>query len=698
MKTRVFSPGAALMAAALLCACQMDGGREIGAETVDPVYSVDVASLEHGSVTPLPASGTEGTEVKLIVNPDPGYKLGGVQWHSKSKSNLDGSNQTTVTQNSQYVYRLEMPEAGAWITAQFVAAGSSEYSVTLDSGNHGQLLATPVYGAAGTTVRLYSFIDSGYAFKEGYPSLTGATWVAGKEGYEFTITGGSNVTVSALFEKPTSAAAVIASARAAMDAEEYDAAFGYYENAYQVDKTDDEAIFYSTIGELLDIAIDSRVRVLLRKPGMVSTSTPGTLNDLLDFDTGKSTNWLATYTDDAGTTYKLPRLGAPTKVGLPNGFPSAFLNYDIYQKNVGKRRIFDVLLFWNMVANNLDGFNDFVDDALEYVFGDQFEDACARAATISTGASVTLNSNLKAAFGLEDIYGTGSTTVGKAELDAIVSSLRAAKAAFEWAAAYNWSTDLRPLLVEVGNSDTFDDLLKKALKKVDARIVLEEGNVSLATILPFRNGLLTRRSDAMMYAARADLEKAVTLLDGSFAELYGRFAADAQAKYAWLAGDSGFVKALKAALDSGGVIYFPEVAQYKTLFDAMEGQGAWVTDAGASLGVDLGQLFTPGSLTMGRVIVAESSGKAPTFFGFSSGSSSGAAIASASEIAGYDTFRLKFGDGFKGVFVKAKGLETDAYSWVSDLYPDFFPQTGTTPVLTLAEQNVAKLYDLYQAR
>jgi len=665
------------------------------AEAVDVVYSVDVDNSEHGSVLPVPARGVEGTEVKIVVNPDPGYKLGSLKWHSKEKGNLDGANQTDVYQNSQNVYRIEMPERGAWLTAYFVPAGAAESSVSLDSGDHGYLLATPVSGSAGTTVRLYSFLDPGYAFMDGYPSLVGASWVPGREGYEFTISGTGNVAVKALFERPSDAASLIASARAAMAAKEYDAAFAYYENAYQVDRTDAEAVFYSAIGELLGIAIDPQTRVLLRKIGMQSTSTPGTLNDLLDLSTDRSMNWLASYLDDGGKEYKLPRLGAPSRIGN-DGFPSAFLNLPVYRNNVGKRALFDLLLLWNMLANNLDGFNGFVDDVLDRVFGSEFEDACARAASMPAGVTVALDSGLKELLGLEDLYGTGATVVGKEELVAIVSVLRSVKAAFEWAAAYDLTADTRELLIEVGDADTFDDFLSKALTKVENRLAREGSKISLSSILPFKNRFLKKRDDSSMYAAAGDMRKAAADLDGSFAAMYSRFSGDAQAKYAWLQGTGGFIRAFRTAMDSGGAIYFPELEEYETLFDEMEGRVSWISDADGNLGVGLSELFTPGALTASRIISTEANGRVPVFYGFASGT--GTAISSSQSIGGYETFRLEFGPGVKSVFPRLKGIDSADYRWVSDIYPEIFPQSGIAPVLTLARQNVAKLYGYYQER
>lgn len=660
-------------------------------ETTDVIYDVSVSATEHGTITAIPDRAFAGAEIKFIVNPQTGYKLNSLKLHQGGVSNLDGSNQTDINQNSQYVYRADMPAGGVWITADFSPLATSEQSVSLVTGEHGQVLATPTYGKAGTTVRLFSFLDAGYAMKSGYPLLTGATWVSGKEGYEFVIDGGENVTVSSEFEKPTTADGLIEIAQKAMDAEEYDAAFGFYEAAYQVDKTNNEAIFYSTIGKLLSIGTDPRVRVLLRKPGMVSTSTPGTINDWLDFGTSKSTNWLTTYTDDSGVVYKLPRLGAPAG----NLFPGSFLNYDVYQKNTGKRKLFDILLFWDMIGNNPNGFNSFIDDSLEYVFGDEFEEASARAATLPSDAVVSLNEKFKENLDLSSIYGTDSTTVGRAELDVLFSFLRSMKAALEWGASYDWEMNLKIFLYEVGISDTVNDsLYKMSVKTIEPLIKDDESNISLARILPLRSQFMKCRDSGMMSKAMLDLQTAADSLDGSFSTVYGRFSESAKAKCGWMLGDSGFIKEFKSALASGSDFYFPTIPQYKTLFDAMEGQSSWVTADNARTGVNLRKLFTYGYLSVDRLIATESSGKAPLFFGFSGGE--GNVVASESDIEQFDTFSMKFGQSFKDVFIKIKGIDASDYQWVSDVFPDIFPQSGDE--LDKAKTNVNILYDYYQRR
>jgi hypothetical protein len=667
-------------------------------EKIDVVYTASISASEHGTITAIPEQGIEGAEIKFSVNPEPGYKLKVFQVHNQGVSIASGANQTNVNQNVQSIYYHSMPKGGIYVTAEFVPLEGNEQSVSLKSGEHGTLIAVPASGLRGTKVRIYNYIEPGYSFKAGYPRLSGASWTEGKEGYEFTI-GGENVELAAEFERPDGADAVLAGARKAIAAEEYDAAFSFYEIAYQADKENPEAIFYSTLGKLLSIGADSKVRVLLRKTGMLTT-VPGIINDWLNFETGKSTNWLTEYTDDNGDTYKLPRLHPVDG----NIFPSGFLNYDIYKDNIGRRMVFDVLLFWNMIGNNPAGFNDFLDDALKYVFGADFEEACSRTASWPGGtadAPVELLPAIKAKFNLDAIYGSGTTLVGKAELNVLVSFLRFLKAAVEWAASYDWEMDLTLLRMPIGKEDTFNLLLNRSLtSNLRERINRERKYTVLAKYLPLRSRLMKTRNSGMMDKARSDFAKAVNLLNGSFDAFYGHFSPEAKTKYRWLTGSGGFIGQLKDALDSGGNFYIPEIPQYKSLFFVMENKTAWdVNAANSRHGVNLGKLFTPGYLAADRLVTVELSGKAPRFFGFNAGVT-GEGIFDTADIARYDTFSMEFGRNFKDVFVKIKGKTADQYRWVSDIFPDLFPQPegGNVPDQILAKENITLLYDYYQKR
>ncbi|MDR0387320.1 MAG: hypothetical protein LBH57_04720, partial [Treponema sp.] len=259
----------------ILNGCEQSVSSEL--EKIDVVYTVNISTPEHGSITAIPEQGIEGAEIKFSIDPEPGYKLKVFQVHNQGVSIAGGANQTDVNQNAQSIYYHPMPKGGIYVTAEFVQLEGNERSVSLKTGDHGTLIAVPTSGSDGTKVRIYNYIDSGYSFKSGYPHLSGASWTSGKEGFEFTING-ENVELSAEFEKPDGVDVVLVSARNAIASEEYDTAFSFYEIAYHADKQNPEAVFYSTLGKLLSIGANSKVRVLLRKTGMLTT-VPGIIND-----------------------------------------------------------------------------------------------------------------------------------------------------------------------------------------------------------------------------------------------------------------------------------------------------------------------------------------------------------------------------------------------------------------------------------
>jgi hypothetical protein len=244
-------------------------------------------------------------------------------------------------------------------------------------------------------------------------------------------------------------------------------------------------------------------------------------------------------------------------------------------------------------------------------------------------------------------------------------------------------------------------LLNRSLtSNLRERIDKERKYTVLAKYLPLRSRLMKTRNSGMMNQAGSDFTRAVNTLYGSFDAFYGRFSAEAKTKYQWLSGSGGFIKKLKDALDSGGDFYIPEIPRYKSLFYVMENKTAWDADAVNSRhGVNLGKLFTPGYLAADKLVAVEPSGKAPRFFGFKAGTS-GEGIFDAADIPRYDTFSMEFGGNFKDVFVRLKGKTADQYHWVSDIFPDLFPQPegGDAPDQIMAKENVTLLYDYYQKR
>ncbi len=658
-------------------------------EEIDAMYDAKVGTMSNGTIIAIPEKGMEGAEIQFIINPDPGYKLRAIQVHVLGITNIDGGNVTQVYQNSQRIYFVNMPKGGALISGEFVPVSSTERSVTMETGTHGQVIVSPSSGVAGTVVKVFSYIDSGYSFKSGYPRLAGASWTSGKEGYEFVI-GSQNVNLISEFEKPSGIGDIISNARRAMDNEEFDTAFSYYEVAYQIDKTNEEALFYSILGKLISIGNNAKVRSLLMRAGM--GNAPGTINSWLNLETADTTNWLKTYTDDNNDTYTLPRLEPP---GV---FPGGFLNYDIDRNNVNTRFGFDLRLLWNMIGNNPEGFNEYIETTLQEVFGGLFEEACARADLFPENQTITLNPVIAQKFRLDKLYGSGDITVGAEELDILIAFLRSLKAAVEWLYSYDWEMDLTVLRIEPGTGDTINMLLDHALvQNLDERLRIAKEYSLLARILPLRSKFMKLRDGALMGKSKTDFLLAVNQLNNSIDVFYSRLSSEAKGKYAWLAGSGGFAKQLKSAVDSGGNFYIPEIPQYKSLLYVMEGETGWITPAEAWHGINLGKLFEPGYLTANKIIVTEPGGKAPLFFGFK-GTTTGTAIENFGEIATFDTFSLQLGQNFKNVFVKLKGKDVSGCRWVYEVFPDFFPQENDAVERAFAKTNVSTLFEHYQRR
>ena len=666
-------------------------------DRTEALYEVRVTPAANGRITAVPERAVEGTEVRFIVNPDPGYGLAALRFHAMGVSNIAGGNVTDVNQNQQWVYSFDLPRGGVWVTAEFSALPAGQHSVSLQAGERGQIIAATLngspHGPPGTRVRIFNQAEAGFSFAPGYPRLEGdgAAWVPGREGFEFTI-GSGNVTVLAEFARPDNVEDVLVRARRAMAAEEFDVAFGYYEIAWQVDRTNPEAIFYSTLGRLLSIGTESRTRVWLRRLGI--GSAPGSINELLDLSaTGGS--WFGEFPDDDGVLHRLPSLNFPA--GFPHG---GFINYDIVHVHGGTRYMWGILLFWNFIGNNPNGFNDFVDDGLRYVFGQRFEDAASRAAAFPSGTTVAIHPELVDRLSLDRLWGSDLVVAGRAELDVLFAFLRSLKAGFEWAASYNWEMDLTLLRIMVTNDFTFNLLFERVLVNVDERLENDRNFSILPRFLPLRNPRFMRvRNPAMMASARANFAEATRMLDAAMDEFHARLAPDARNRLAWLAGGEGFASVLRASADSGGDFFIPEIPQYGTLFQAMEYREEWIPREESRLGINLGNFFTPGFLAVDRIVRTELGGRMPMFFGFRDASvGAGTPIADIGEIESFDTFSLEFAPSFREVFVRLQGKDTADYRWVSDFFPDVFPQ-GADPVERLrAIGNVRWLYEHYLVR
>jgi hypothetical protein len=660
--SRVFST--ALLCAALgvtLTSCSNAAG--LASDNTDVVYKVIVSQSPKGEVKATPSYGIEGTTVNVSVNPQAGYILreDSLQYH------LSGQGSTNYSFIDTTKFCFDLPSNNVWISADFIEAPDGDYTVTIGSAQHGSIVASPQYGPPGTAVSLKVKPDSGYALKAGSLNVNGAA-LSGPP-YQFTL-GSENVTVDALFE-PAGAVGLVESGEKAMSAGEYDSAFGYFEAAYQQDPANAEAVVYSALGEFGAILKDAKVRTILKKFNMnlVPSSIDGWLGS----------EWLSSY---GGET--LPTLDAPS------GFPSGFINYTIYQRNAGTnptRALWNILLFWGLIANNPDGFNDLVDDSLASIFSDAFDAAVSRTQTLKYDQRVLLNAQLASKLHLDKIYGTGDIYVGRAELEVVISSLLCLKASLEWLDSYDLATDLDPLKIPISYGDTFNDYLTTLFTNSNSSITdkLDSSvdSSGLAQFLPLRNHFFKDRNNGMIAKSRTDLLTAVKTLKADFQYLNEQNAdltTTARAKLTSNAWIPDCLSKLETALESGGDFYFPSKWP--------EGASSWAySQANASYGVNMGNFFVPGYLALDKIFITELGGKAPIFFGVKDGTD-GVALDDSSQFGQYTTVGVKVDtDMLRGVFVK--GLEQyGSQEWLQSIFPEAW----------FRSDNAEDLFTLYRKR
>jgi hypothetical protein len=656
----------------------------------DTTYLVRVKSMENGTVTAIPDSGVVGTEIKVIVNPAPGYRLE----TDSLQTIIIGSNRDTASTGTikDFDMRFQMLAGGVVLSANFVPLTGNQRSVSLGETAHGYLIASPLFGPPATPVSITVMPDAGYALKDGSLKVNGAA-VTGPPPYAFTLAD-ANVTVTAEFEKKD-AAGLVDAARKSMSAGQYELAFNYYEAAYQADMNNPEAIIYSALGKFTNILNVPQVRVLLKETGI--STVPSNIDKWLDFSTG-GRGWNRIYYD----YYRYPDTEARNTdaeivlpmMGSPQGFPMGFLNYPIYQtmnsmRYGPDREVFDVLLFWNIVGNHTQGLNDFLNDMLKYAFGAEFNEAAARIAKLDNSQTAPFNTTLRDAIKLDGVY-ADDAVIGKAELEMVLGSMYAVKAALEWLTSYDWETELSIIKVVVNYGDKINNIITTMLDTAMKDRLDHSSDFSpLGKILPFRNHFLQVRDTSLMIKAKADLQKAADLLAPAYDRCYDRFIPAARTKYQWMQGAQGMFPLLKSAIDSGGNFYLPEVPKYKSFIYAMDGKPQWVIAAEAKHGVNLGKLFVPGGLSIDKLVVTEKAGKAPVFYGFKSGSGNGTAVTyEETNIGQYETFSFALSPGFKEAFVKVNNVDTGGSNWLFELFPD----------TELTKPNGTRLYDLYQKR
>jgi hypothetical protein len=717
-------------------------------EAVEFVYTVRVSTVENGSIKPVPAEGTAGSRITLAVNPKPGYRLknNGLQRSEGSGGIVEDLNLANppyrFTMNNNNVVYAEFQKVAAnnytASTVDNIVGGSIVvYSRITDSLGE-QLKGS--YGTAGTKILLAVYPENGFALKEGsikYSELDAQNKPVGNEivlvpPYEFNLPA-ANVLITAEFESPA-AAEFIESGMKALIRDDYDSAVIAFDAAYAKDPNNKEAIFYSTLGRLASIAVDPKVMQLLRSIGL--GSYPGTLNNLLtlgdswdNYETvpkssvydGKRPGWLEDFsgirlpdTVNPGGFYAFQNQQGIIQDSKINGF-SSIVTYQL-------------IMFFNLMGSNISSLNDVIDDALRYALGDKFEAAAARAELLDYDDTIVLDQVVIDKLFLGNIL-TDGDHVGRSELNILFSALRVFKAGLEWVAAYDLETDrylfrvwsyktattgaffptipglFYALAEPFVSKDVLDNLntnwnppasRRGLINDVTAFFLAGVDNfyktnfnaTRIPGMLPLRNHFLRERegAQATLNKSKNDLVKAIDGFLGSYDYYFSvgadipQKAKDELANYKWI--KDGLTK-LKNVVNTGGSFYFSDTLP--------SGGTTWdYTQVNAKYGINLGKLYTPGQLTLDKLIVTTESGRKPVFYGWSTNTAiEGITINELENIVSYDNIGFKFNlKSLKEVLVK--GLEKDGRiledtEYVHTIFPD----------VLFNRQNGEELYTFY---
>jgi chitodextrinase len=309
-----------------------------------------------------------------------------------------------------------------------------------------------------------------------------------------------------------------------------------------------------------------------------------------------------------------------------------------------------LLLFSNLLDKNTDGLNNLLDQTLAAVFGTEFEEAANRVAKLNYTQSVFLDETIVNEFGLTEIF-EGDIVITKVEMELLIASMRLVKAALEWVDAYDWNTDLNFLKVNwVNDTDSSYDALLNNIRN---------------TIPPLKNNFLKDRNpnNGKMDASKQDFIKAIDAAIEAYnnidkVELIPPGAKDEITKRQWI---KAGLEALKSAINGGQTFWIPD--------SEPAGSGWNYSEANGAIGVDLGRLFTPGYLSLDKLI--ENTNGTPNFYGFPKNGGDPVRVSTRGDIANYEAFGFKFKTdplyGSAGVVVKIDGADVPA-EYVGSLF------------------------------
>jgi hypothetical protein len=300
-----------------------------------------------------------------------------------------------------------------------------------------------------------------------------------------------------------------------------------------------------------------------------------------------------------------------------------------------------LLLFANLLDKNNNGLNNLLDQTLDAVFGANFEAAADRVAKLSYTQTVPLDAAIISEFGLADIF-EGDIVITKVEMDLLIASLRVIKAALEWIDAYDWNTDLNFLKVNWvnGGDASYTNLLN---------------NISTTT-LPLKNNFLKDRNKGKMEASKQDFIQAIDAAIGAYdnidkEKLIPQGVKDEITGRQWI---KAGLSALKNAINNSQTFWIPD--------SEPAGNGWNYSEATGFIGVNVGRLFTPGYLSLDKII--ENTNGTPVFYGFPQDGGDPVPVSAKGDIANYEVLGFKFKTdplyGSSGVVVKVDGVDVPA--------------------------------------
>ena len=720
-------------------------------EIIDPVFTVTVAPTTNGTVRVITDSGKAGTQIVLAVNPAPGYRLrqGSLKRAIGAQPPMDDDN----LQNPPYSFPLDNNSV---IYAIFDRILANNYSVSIEEGipggtliaygvqdtEQGVLLTTPdgtanIDPTKNKKISVKIYPDTDFYLKEGSLSYThldsqnipiAATTTVLSPPYEF-YKPAANIIIRGEFETGD-VSARIENGKRALLRDDYDAAVSAFESAFTLAPDNQEAIFYSTLGQLASIAVKPKVRQLIRSIGF--GSYPGSLNNLLgigdSWDNFEKEPGSGNYSQIPIWLYEFSGVLLP-RWSNPGGY-YAFQNQEAITLESKDRYGRDTMATWfmmmfsNIMGTNIENLNYVVEDALEYLLGSDFEEVSQRAARLNYGDTIVLEQGIIEKLFLDDFLKDGDH-VGRAELDLIIASCRVFKSVLEWVSSYNLEFDrfLFRMYTYIGGGsflpvwhDLYDELNRPYvdpsdlhnstrdvnelvntivgffLTSVDDYMAEDPGSASrIPDMFPLRNHFLMEQSDASskMSRARRELIKAIDLITAAYDYYFLPGSEIPEIVQNNILPDFGWIQdslsQLKNVIQNGGGFYFPGEMPTGSTWDFT------AANNNNKYGIDLEKFFTPGQFNLDKIIESEPGGRRPKFYGWMDNTSNttGTYITGIENFPKYDWigFQLDL-RSIKQVIVK--GLEKDGRPLA-----DIENAQAIIPYFLLTRNNGEHLYKFY---